>query len=564
MVESAVIAGTRGMTASLHAVRVVALQTQFGQSVLLRLLLLIAIMLLRPARPLQRAGCIVLAGVALAVQPFMGHAGAVGGNVGVELIASEALHLLAAGAWLGGLLPLFIAVGTLPRAAATAACHRFTPIGLSAVLVLAGTAVVQVAEFIGGIAGLFGTAYGRTALVKLGLFLLLLLLAALNRLVLTERLSKVAALGARDHLRWSIAAETVLGTLVIITAGLLASQTPGTHEQPVWPFAWRPSLAAMADPDARREVTGALGAVGVGCVIGVIALLWRQVRWPAAALVVAICLFAIPHLDLLFVPAYPTSFYRSPTEFAATAIVRGAGLFAANCAGCHGAEGHGDGPVAQSLTPRPADLTAEHFWAHSDGELYWYIAHGISSPDGGVAMPGFAGVLSTEANWDLIDYMRAHNAGESMRRLAQWAHPLPVPQFDAECSGGRMINMDDLRGRVLRIIAAAGEEQAEPVSPGGADIATIVVMRERAARSGGSCLASEPEAWEALAILLGLSPNDLTGAQFLVDQNAWLRAAWRPGDPTDWANPQRLTGLIRDIAAHPIATDTTDGHVHRH
>ena len=31
----------------------------------------------------------------------------------------------------------------------------------------------------------------------------------------------------------------------------------------------------------------------------------------------------MPHLDLLFVAAYPTSFFTSPTEFAATAIVHG-------------------------------------------------------------------------------------------------------------------------------------------------------------------------------------------------------------------------------------------------
>ena len=92
---------------------------------------------------------IVLAGAALAVQPLLGHAGAIGGSAGAQLIVSEALHLLAAGAWLGGLLPLFLAVGRLPHAAAAAACHSFTPIGLASVLVLAGTAVVQV----GGIDG---------------------------------------------------------------------------------------------------------------------------------------------------------------------------------------------------------------------------------------------------------------------------------------------------------------------------------------------------------------------------------------------------------------------------
>ena len=563
IVEGAAIAGTSGVAMTLHALPVVALKTQFGQWVLLRLSLLIAVMLLRPARALQRAAGILLAGVALAVQPFMGHAGAIGGNLGAELIASECLHLLAAGAWLGGLLPLFIAIGILPRAAAAAACHRFTPVGLSAVLVLAGTSLVQVAEFMGGIAGLFGTAYGRIASVKLGLFLLLLLLAALNRFVLTERIAGSAPAVARRQMRHSIAAETLIGALVIITAGFLASHTPGTHEQPVWPFAWRPSLAAFADPNLRREVMGASIAVGAGCVMAVIALLWHRVRWPAVAVVVATFLFATPHLDLLFVPAFPTSFFTSPTEFAATAIAHGARLFAANCAVCHGVEGRGDGPSAQSLTPRPADLTAEHFWAHSDGELYWYVSHGFAGPDGSVTMPGFAGILSTEATWDLVDYMRAHNAGERMRESGKWPHPLPVPQFDLECAGGRLIDLEDLRGRVLRIIAGSGDEQAEPDSASGVDVATIFVMRERTVRPAGACLASEPETWATLAIILGRSQNDLVGAQILVDQNAWLRAAWRPGDQGDWTNPQSLAATIRAIAAHPIGSDAIGGHAHR-
>ena len=41
----------------------------------------------------------------------------------------------------------------------------------------------------GGLPGLLGTGYGQVALVKLGLFVVLLALAALNRLALTDRLA---------------------------------------------------------------------------------------------------------------------------------------------------------------------------------------------------------------------------------------------------------------------------------------------------------------------------------------------------------------------------------------
>ena len=79
-------------------------------------------------------------------------------------------------------------------------------------------------------------------------------------------------------------------------------------------------------------------------------------------------------------------------------------------------------------------------------------------------MPGFDDKLSSEARWDLIDYLRAHNAGESMRTTGKWPHPLPVPQFDATCPDGRTIDLDDLRGRVLRIVAVFDDDDAATAS----------------------------------------------------------------------------------------------------
>ena len=565
VVESAVIAGAGGVAMTLHAVPVVALRTQFGRWLLARgVVLLVVLPLLGPWRA-GPAIAVVLAAFALAVQSILGHAGALGGSIGTTLIVSEILHLLAAGAWLGSLLPLFLTIGTLPHNAAATACRSFTPVGLSAVLVLGGTATVQVTEFMGGLPGLFGTGYGHIALVKLGLFVVLLALAAINRLALTDRLAGTAPDTARRHMRVSVATETVLGTLVVLTAGFLASHAPGTHEQPIWPFAWRPSLSAFYEPALRNEVTAAMLAAGAAVIIVIVGVIWRKVRWPALALAALTLALAIPRLSLLFVEAYPTSYFISPTEFAATAIVHGAKLFGANCAVCHGEEGRGDGPSARSLPLQPADLTAEHFWAHSDGELFWYISHGFAAPDGSVAMPGFDTSLSSEARWDLIDYLRAHNAGESMRRTGKWSHPLPIPQFDVACADGRALDLDDLRGRMLRIVAASGDEAAGRAPPAQTDITTVVLARMGTAASDlTNCVASEPETWTAFSILSGVPSQALAGEQVLVDQNAWLRAAWRPGEPGNWTNRQALAAVVADIGAHPIAADAAGGHVHHH
>ena len=176
-------------------------------------------------------------------------------------------------------------------------------------------------------------------------------------------------------------------------------------------------------------------------------------------------------------------------------------------------------------------------------------------------MPGFGNTLSSEAIWDLIDYLRANNGGFSMRTTGTWSHPLPVPQFDVRCAVKRTLDLDDLRGKPLHIIASSGDEGAAPLP----NVTTIFIVRSHGATpTGTACITSEPETWTAFAILLGQSPDTLGGWQILADQNAWLRVAWHSGQPGDWTNPQALLARIRDITAHPLAVTLPGSHVHVH
>jgi putative copper export protein len=134
------------------------------------------------------------------------------------------LHLLAAGAWLGGLLPLALCVAALPIARAARAAERFLPIGLASVLVLAGSGVVQAVALIGSWHGLLDTRYGDLAMVKLALFAALLGLACLNRFVLAARLRAAGA--GRRALVASVVLETLLGLAVVLTAAWLGSTEP--------------------------------------------------------------------------------------------------------------------------------------------------------------------------------------------------------------------------------------------------------------------------------------------------------------------------------------------------
>src|SRR5258708_10020220 len=51
--------------------------------------------------------------------------------------------------------------------------------------------------------------------------------------------------------------------------------------------------------------------------------------------------------------------YPIPTApLVAPDLARGARIYASTCAGCHGADGHGDGPAGGLLHPRPAGIPA--------------------------------------------------------------------------------------------------------------------------------------------------------------------------------------------------------------
>jgi copper resistance protein D len=167
-----------------------------------------------------------LAGLAVLLEACHGHGFAMADNA---LLLSQALHLLASGAWLGALIPLLIVVRDAPLSIAELAARRFATLGSISVAVLAGTALYQGFVLSGGLRGLTGTAYGGVLLTKAAIFALLLALAAVNRWRLTPALDGPDAETARRGLISSIAAETALGLLVVLAASALSSLEPGMH-----------------------------------------------------------------------------------------------------------------------------------------------------------------------------------------------------------------------------------------------------------------------------------------------------------------------------------------------
>jgi putative copper export protein len=227
--EAAAIADANSLSELLTALPVVVAHTRFGQVVSLRLVLLVCATVLAGSGRVRIYTALGLTGAAVVLQPLIGHAGATEGAAGYSLIGSEAFHLLAAGIWLGALLPLLLTARAVPLGPAASACERFSPIGLGCVLVLAGTGLVQALQLVGSLSALVDTAYGRIALVKICLFLAALVLAAYNRLWLTDRLAEGQSV-ARRHLYLSVSVEMAAGLMIIIAAAFLASTMPGMHE----------------------------------------------------------------------------------------------------------------------------------------------------------------------------------------------------------------------------------------------------------------------------------------------------------------------------------------------
>jgi mono/diheme cytochrome c family protein len=85
-------------------------------------------------------------------------------------------------------------------------------------------------------------------------------------------------------------------------------------------------------------------------------------------------------------------------------VARGRVLFQTRCAPCHGAEGHGGGPVSQYFPPAP-DLASATVRGRSDGYIWGTITFG------GKAMPSQREGLTVEDRWALVQQVRAIQGG---------------------------------------------------------------------------------------------------------------------------------------------------------
>lgn len=97
----------------------------------------------------------------------------------------------------------------------------------------------------------------------------------------------------------------------------------------------------------------------------------------------------------------PAEYAGMTNPLGADASAEGAKIFKTNCETCHGPQGYGDGPIGESLDPKPQNL-AKLQAAAADDYLYWRIAEG--SP--GTSMPPWKNILTGEQIWQIVAFIR--------------------------------------------------------------------------------------------------------------------------------------------------------------
>jgi copper transport protein len=185
------------------------------------------------AEILAGIGVVLALGAALLVPGLSGHAGQYSPR-GVSLTV-DWLHLLSGGLWIGGLIALTI-VGITAHSSRRVASFvvlvpRFSRVAFASVLVLIASGTIASIIRLPTLASLWNTGYGQALLVKIGLLLAALVLAAFNLLRTKPRLEaseRRPGLGesTASTLRRLVGGEAVLVVSAIFVAGVLSSLAP--------------------------------------------------------------------------------------------------------------------------------------------------------------------------------------------------------------------------------------------------------------------------------------------------------------------------------------------------
>jgi copper resistance protein D len=224
----------------------VLLQTDFGNDWLARIVFACGLAtafvpLLSTNGSASRWIAAVATGLAAALVGSLSFAGHAIGAEGAESIVhplADVLHLVAAAAWVGALVPLALLLAITGKdpsalAVARAATLRFSTLSVVSVATLFVSGIINTWYLAGSVAALTETEYGHLLLVKVALFFAMVGVAAVNRLWLKPRLVDAADLAVAQAscraLCRNATIEATLGAAVIAVVAVLGTLPPGNH-----------------------------------------------------------------------------------------------------------------------------------------------------------------------------------------------------------------------------------------------------------------------------------------------------------------------------------------------
>jgi len=221
------------------ALRDVLSLTQFGWVSQIRcaLAIALAICLVFDRSVLWRWLALGMAFCLMASMAWTGHAASTAHALGYLHLASDALHLTAASAWIGGLVPLALLLGAIRHHKGWAsleleAVQRFSTLGIASVATLILSGVINAWILVGSFRGLVVTGYGQLLMLKLAAFAAMLAFAALNRFALTPQLASPSDDARQDALRTlsrNTMIEIALGLSIFAMVGVLGTLHPAAH-----------------------------------------------------------------------------------------------------------------------------------------------------------------------------------------------------------------------------------------------------------------------------------------------------------------------------------------------
>lgn len=199
------------------------LNAPLGDAIVLRLLGLLMLCLFVVRAPMARVFALAGAGVVAFSFSMVGH-----GTEAPRLLMGSlvTIHVLAVSFWLGALWPLYAAAnGSMSLIDSGFLAHRFgrQAAWVVGVLVFAGGLLTY--NLVGSIALMWNSQYGLTLLVKLGLVVALLGLAAGNKLKVVPAMITNDQNGA-IRLKKSIKWEAILFACILSATAVLTTVTP--------------------------------------------------------------------------------------------------------------------------------------------------------------------------------------------------------------------------------------------------------------------------------------------------------------------------------------------------